>query len=421
MQFHLRQPVAVILSAVLTTGLFSSTAFAADAAADTTKAAAETTAKAAAEETKAELPNLTTEATKTTAETTKAETAKAETTKAETTKAETTKAETTQAATTKETTSTKEETTATTESKASITDSTTQTSEAAVRITNSETGTKTSGVRSSLPKITGGYVLTPAQVPPTANAPYMQHSNLPAGTVFIAVGAILGFFALAVLLWRVLSVWALKRSVKRAALANSIQDSKILHHNFRAPAPPLYKYSDRDSTLSLANLGKKANKANKPSTTSAANPPNQSLFFSPTAPAGGSSLLNPSNRGSAYLPSGYYAAGASAPGNGTGMAHLGGPGLSAREAISLSNLGPHAAGYSRARSMGTTPPDSPSAPPTLSATGHATNMSTSTLDLGQRPAARAPSAYLDDLFDEAGAAPGNYPVNHPNYQGNNRL
>jgi len=174
--------------------------------------------------------------------------------------------------------------------------------------------------------------------------------------------------------------------------------------------------------MSLSNLKKNPKSPGRPSTANGGlgNTPGQSLFFSPTAGAArGSSLLNPGDRSSSYLPSGYYAAGSAAPGNGTGMAHIGGPGLSAREAISLSNLGPAAQGYSRTRSMGTTPPDSPNVASALGV-GHSGNLSTSTLglDLNQRPRDRAPSAYLDDLFDEAGAAPGNYPIGHPAYQGN---
>ncbi|OBT45248.1 hypothetical protein VE00_03640 [Pseudogymnoascus sp. WSF 3629] len=280
-------------------------------------------------------------------------------------------------------------------------------------ITDASAATDNAAAPTDLPPIPGGYTIPVAQVPPTLNAPYMQVSKLPAGTVFIVVGAILGFLALAVVLWRGLTVWALKRSVKRAAKGNNVQDTKALL-NFRPPAAPVYnRYSDRDSTLSLANL-RKSPKPTRPTTSSGA-APGQSLFFSPTA---GGSMLNPGNRNSGYLPSGYYAAGASAPGNGSGMAHLGGSGLTAREAISLSNLGPQAKGYARAQSLGTTPPDSPRVGPALSpGQQHGMHLSTSTLDLTQRPGGRAPSAYLEDLFDEAGAAPGHYPVNHPNYQG----
>jgi hypothetical protein len=258
-----------------------------------------------------------------------------------------------------------------------------------------------SGGLTGLPKLPAGggsYTIPEAQVPPTADAPYMQNSTLPAGTVFIAVGSVLGFLALAVFLWRMLAVWALKRNVKRAAMQQHMSDSKPL---FRTPAAPMYKYSDQDrnSTLSLGHLANKKNKS-RPST--AVGPaPTASLFFSPTAGAAGSGMHAPGNRASNYLPSGYYASGSAAPGNGTGMAHIGGG-----QPISLSNLGPHIKGYNRAQSMGTTPPDSPDVHPQP---GHAGSMSTSTLDLSRRPEGRAPSAYLDDLFDEAGARPGVYP------------
>ena len=306
--------------------------------------------------------------------------------------------------------------TPTSDATAVITGGTTGTNDVKVpqsTITDASAATDNAAAPTDLPQIPGGYTIPVAQVPPTLNAPYMQVSKLPAGTVFIVVGAILGFLALAVVLWRGLTVWALKRSVKRAAKGNNVQDTKALL-NFRPPAAPVYnRYSDRDSTLSLANL-RKSPKPTRPTTSSGA-APGQSLFFSPTA---GGSMLNPGNRNSGYLPSGYYAAGASAPGNGSGMAHLGGSGLTAREAISLSNLGPQAKGYARAQSLGTTPPDSPRVGPAPSpGQQHGMHLSTSTLDLTQRPGGRAPSAYLEDLFDEAGAAPGHYPVNHPNYQG----
>lgn len=385
MQLFRGQPVAIaLLSTLLTTGLLSSTAYAQDTATDTGKTDAGQ------------------------ATTTNNDSAK-----------QTTVA-TDKDSTSEQATETGNETTATptSASDAVITGESTGTNDVQVSQTSaSDTSTESdSAAATDLPVIPGAYTIPVAQVPPTLNAPYMQVSNLPSGTVFIVVGAILGFLALAVILWRGLTVWALKRSVKRAAKANNIQDTKALL-NFRPPAAPVYnRYSDRDSTLSLANL-RKSPKPTRPTTSSGA-APGQSLFFSPTA---GGSMLNPGNRNSGYLPSGYYAAGASAPGNGSGMAHLGGSGLTAREAISLSNLGPQAKGYARAQSLGTTPPDSPRVGPALSpGAQHGVHLSTSTLDLTQRPGGRAPSAYLEDLFDEAGAAPGHYPVNHPNYQGGAR-
>jgi len=104
------------------------------------------------------------------------------------------------------------------------------------------------------------------------------------------------------------------------------------------------------------------------------------------------------NRGSNYLPAGYYAAGASQPGNGNGMTHIGnGP------SVSLANLGPQRDGYARAQSIGPTPPGTPPF------RAHLHAASASTLNLNQPPGdQRAPSVYLDDLFDreDGHVAPG---------------
>ena len=120
---------------------------------------------------------------------------------------------------------------------------------------------------------------------------------------------------------------------------------------------------------------------------------NQSLFFSPTAGANG--LANPGNRASSYLPAGYYAAGASQLGNGQGMAHVG----STNPGISLSNLGTSRDGYARTRSVGPSPPGSPYI--------NAIFSSSSTLNLNRQAPGdqRAPSAYLDDLFDSESSPP----------------
>lgn len=221
-------------------------------------------------------------------------------------------------------------------------------------------------------------------------------SSLPDGTVFIAVGAFLGFLAMSVLAWRGLVAWSLHRAVKRAANTD-LADTKAM---FRTPAVPMYKYSDRDSTIEFPQQRGEKKRAKQAGPTSANA---SSLFFSPTAGAAGAGMANVGNRGSNYLPAGYYAAGASAPGNGNGQTHIG-PG--ARESISLSNLGAHSQGYSRARSMGPSPPDSPAFQPTHSFVSGGHDLSTSTLDLGRLPNGRAPSTVLDDLFDDASAHQG---------------
>jgi hypothetical protein len=265
---------------------------------------------------------------------------------------------------------------------------------------SADTGGAPPPLPTGLPTLTGGYRIVAPSVPPTSNAPYMQVSNLPEGTVFIVVGAILGFLAMSVLLWRGLVAWSLHRAVKRAAAAQYNSDTKTL---FRTPPAPFYKYSDRDSTISLGAIGaKNAKKGGRPPAAQGAASAS-SLFFSPTAGAAGAGgLANAGNRGSNYLPAGYYAAGASQPGNGQGMTHIGqGHG----GAISLSNLGPARDGYARARSMGTTPPDSPAFRPQSSPHGHSYGASSSTLNLNVGGEPRAPSAYLDDLFDGENAPP----------------
>ena len=246
-----------------------------------------------------------------------------------------------------------------------------------------------------LPTLSGAYSIVSPSVPPTANAPYMQTSNLPEGTVFIVVGAILGFMAMSVVLWRGLVAWSLHRSVKRAASQQNMSDTKA---HFRAPGPPpapFYKYSDRDSTISLSGLGAKGGRKNARPVTAAGN--SSGLFFSPTAGAAGAGLSAPGNRGSNYLPAGYYAAGASAPAGGAGLVPIGhGP------SISMTNLGPQAGGYGRARSMGTSPPDSPGL---TTDSRHMASSSTLNLNQGYGGQERAPSAYLEDMFDDSALPP----------------
>jgi hypothetical protein len=270
-------------------------------------------------------------------------------------------------------------------------------------ITGGNTGTTGGALPTGLPTLSGAYSIVAPSVPPTANAPYMQTSNLPEGSVFIAVGAILGFFGFSVLMWRGLVAWSLHRSVKRAAQhQNMAADTKAL---FRAPPAPFYKYSDRDSTISLSGLGHKGGKkGNRPSTAGAAS--SSSLFFSPTAGAAGVGLANPGNRGSNYLPAGYYASGAAAPGN--SQSHIPMGGQSHGSVISLSNLGPQQ-GYNRARSFDHGVPDTP---PYASQAGM-TSSSTLNLNRGYGGEERGPSAYLDDLFDgeEPLPLPGHQRVN----------
>lgn len=254
-----------------------------------------------------------------------------------------------------------------------------------------------------LPTLSGAVQPVTVSVPNLSNAPFMQTSNLPDGTVFIVVGAILGFMAMSVLLWRGLVAWSLHRSVKRAASQQHMDDKAAL---FRTPAPPapFYKYSDRDSTISLSGLGHKTKKSNRPGTGGAGDNRGSTanLFFSPTAGAvgtGGHGGIGAGNRGSNYLPSGYYAAGNSAAGNGQGQIPVGGQGP---QGIYMSTLRPESQGYGRARSVGHSPPDSPG----LSAErSHMASSSTLNLNHGYGGNERAPSAYLEDLIDGDNTTP----------------
>ncbi|KAH8652571.1 hypothetical protein BGZ61DRAFT_575431, partial [Ilyonectria robusta] len=213
-----------------------------------------------------------------------------------------------------------------------------------------------------------------ATVPPTNNAQFMQHSSAPDGTVFIAFGAILGTFSLSILLWRLIVGILLHRSVERAAKAQHDANAKA---GFPAPLAPFYKYTDNGYTMSLS-AGRGVRHTNRgpllSSTPSASN-----LFFSPTAAASGNA---PGNRGSAFLPSGYYAAGNSSPG---GIHEL---------SISLTNLRPDSRGQfgnpSR-HTLNLSPPDSPSF-------NARRDISSSTLSPHRHPSQRAPSAFLEDLL-----------------------
>ncbi|ORY72007.1 uncharacterized protein BCR38DRAFT_331399 [Pseudomassariella vexata] len=244
----------------------------------------------------------------------------------------------------------------------------------------------------TLPSSSGSttYSYPAPSVPPTQNAPFMQTSNLPEGTVFIAVGAILGAFGLGVLIWRAVVACLLHRSVKRAALAQGIANDKPLFPG--NASAPFYKYSDRASSASLGGaidpaIGRGVRRTSRvpvPSST----PSQSNLFFSPTARSG---MDTAGNRSSTFLPSGFYAAGQGAPQQGHG------------HSISLTNLRPDSRG--QPKSDGHSPPDSPGLPPRHELSRR--NLSASTINLNQPASGRAPSTYLEDLLGDQ--VPGQFP------------
>ncbi|KAK2679279.1 hypothetical protein RAB80_004460 [Fusarium oxysporum f. sp. vasinfectum] len=222
------------------------------------------------------------------------------------------------------------------------------------------TSIASSGTEEAMPTLTR-YKPIPTypapSVPPTNNAPFMRHSSAPDGTVFIAVGAILGALGLAILLWRLIVGILLHRSVERAAKAQHDENAKT---GFPAPPAPFYKYTDTGSTMSLS-----------------AAPP--ICFSPPTAAASGNGA---GNRGSAFLPSGFYAAGTSSPGG------------QHDNNISMTNLRPDSRGHFGTPSRHTLNPSPPESP---SFQGRR-DISNSTLNLNRPPSQRAPSAFLEDLL-----------------------
>ncbi|KAJ5082122.1 hypothetical protein N7532_011165 [Penicillium argentinense] len=332
-----------------------------DTTTDTTADAAQTTDDPSTTDKAPSVTETTAEKTTDTTTTTTSSTSSDKTTS--TTSSKTTK--TTSMDTTSTTSSTSSETTS------STTDSTTTTSSSVSTTTTSTSSSSTS---------TAAAIVT---VPPTANAPYMQTSNTPEGTVFIAVGAALGLIGLAVLAWRGMVAWSVNRSVRRAAMAQS--ESKRLLRNSRKKRSGTYAAAPA-TDVSLEKLGAATRASYKPSKRVPST--SSGLFYSPTAGGAGShhSLNATNNRGSAYLPAGFYAA---AGGSSTPRDSFGG----------------NAPGY---------PPtgSSPSLPPTGTyhdAPHHSRHSyvggSTSSLNLNQAPQGRAPSAYLEDLFENHAPPP----------------
>jgi hypothetical protein len=203
----------------------------------------------------------------------------------------------------------------------------------------------------------------------------MQESNAPEGTVFIAVGAALGLIGLTLLAWRAMVAWSVNRSVRRAAMLHASENKRNLRGSRKKRSTPYSAAPAAD--FSLDKLGAATRASYKPHVPNA----NNGLFFSPTAggPTGSHASLNATgstgNRGSTYLPAGYYAAAGS------------------------SNSGPGDVPYSPTAGL-----SSPSQPPTSAYQDphqrqSYVGASTSSLNLNQAPQGRAPSAYLEDLFE----------------------
>ncbi|CCX32786.1 hypothetical protein FPQ18DRAFT_322089 [Pyronema domesticum] len=219
-----------------------------------------------------------------------------------------------------------------------------------------------------LPKATLPFTIPVITPPPTKNAPFMQQSKYPEGTVFIAVGAVLGVCVLILLAWRGLVAWALHRSVQRANNKQGLIDSKPLGGNGGGNGG--FYGAGAGSMHSLDHLASTNRSPGLP-------PPNSSLFFSPT-----SNQAAPPNAGadrrSQYLPPGFYAA-------------------------NSANRKSFVASNSR---LGISPPGTPlMAPVSRRASSVGTDrmpgvrVNDSQISLNVLPTGRAPSAYLEDLFE----------------------
>ncbi|EOD49325.1 hypothetical protein UCRNP2_3921 [Neofusicoccum parvum UCRNP2] len=360
-------------------------------------------------------------------------------------------ATTTAAATTDSDTASSDDSSATsasTESAASTTAAATTTGDASSTTSASQTtrssatttlGNTASSVRtkSDLPTLAGAGIPT-VIVPDLSSAPFMQKSSYPEGTVFICVGAILGFLGMCILAWRAMIAYALHRSVKKAAMAQSMSDSKTMRGpgSTYGPGGAMYNAVGHGSTLSLDHLKSPHHGGPKsPLEKTRFAPSQSSLFFSPTAdnPNRVSHYSLPGNRSSTYLPAGYYAAGNSTLSptagtfgnprtrsmysqNYTGPSPPESPGLppSSRDGPAHVPHSPlesrHPSGsYNNAlypRPPGSRGNDSSAGARSSVAGTVAGGNSTSTLNLNAPPQGRAPSAYLEDLFENGTDLPG---------------
>ena len=186
--------------------------------------------------------------------------------------------------------------------------------------------------------------------PSPAQNPWMQTSSLPEGTVFIAVGSVLAGLALLTIIWRGLVAYALHRSVLRAGSTTAYIDPKP-KPKAHSSSPGAFYAQGPGSTLSLDHLAASGRH----------HTPNSSLFFSPTSNA---AAQQQGQRQSTYLPAGFYASAGGQRGSVVGT-----PG---------SRGGGSTAGTERMSGM-------------------RVNESDTSLNVPSN--GRAPSAYLEDLFE----------------------
>ncbi|KAK9357395.1 hypothetical protein V1504DRAFT_500864 [Lipomyces starkeyi] len=166
-------------------------------------------------------------------------------------------------------------------------------------------------------------------IPVTNNNPFSKESNAPEGTVFIAVGSVIGGIALAILGWRGLVAYSLHKSLKASSAAYASEPKGTGTSSGRGgffgskrQNTGAFYATGAGSAVSLDQLtstGRAVNNARPISAYDEIGMPrtgpsfNTSTFYSPTAGAMGMSAAMgnalsglSTNRSSTYLPSGYY-------------------------------------------------------------------------------------------------------------------
>lgn len=283
-------------------------------------------------------------------------------------------------------------------------------SQSAVQITavNPNNAQPSDGGPPRLPTLSNTGVPVPTvTVPSNSNNPFMSQSKLPEGTVFIAVGAILGGVAAAVFAWHLALAFLHKRSLKKFANANNMgytatplmADNKDFYGN-------TYGAQGYGAALAAGRGGSALPQDMKTTMDSSHDRSsrmiNSGLFFSPTAEVM-NSAVNPTNdsltstmgstagvgiatnnrstpRASVYMPAGYYS------GNQGGAPSVMSGGRSVRH-MSMSNISMNGGPYSGG--------GAPSIAASLKIPG---NPRMSQVSGDHRESVRAPSAYLDDFL-----------------------
>lgn len=230
-------------------------------------------------------------------------------------------------------------TTGSTETSENTDTSSTSVSYSAVQITavntnnNGESTNTQSMRRLSMPTLSSTGVPVPTvTVPSNSNNPFMAQSSLPEGTVFIAVGAILGGIVAAVFAWHLTLAFIHKRSIKKFADVNAtyntaplMSENKTLYGAGGA-APGAGSAGGRKGPTSESGAFNTTSERSRSMI-------NSGLFFSPTAEVMNSANANINNdsltstmgstagvgiaanvksgapRASVYMPAGYYGGG----------------------------------------------------------------------------------------------------------------